>query len=189
MSPDPLDPSRRYFLGQCTGLSLGAMALSTLVGRALAADGAGKPGLPHLPHFAAKAKRVIFLTQSGGPSQIELFDEKPGLTALAGTELPESVRRGQRLHGVEHLLRPPLQSQRLRVGRVRAPVPSSLVRQVCADICSCYASRVVARGRRRRLLVCAQHELHARLNPGEMPVAHRKNRDVSHDATQHGKYR
>lgn len=40
MSPDPLDPSRRYFLGQCTGLSLGAMALSTLIGRALAADGA-----------------------------------------------------------------------------------------------------------------------------------------------------
>jgi len=56
MSPDPLDPSRRYFLGQCTGLSLGAMALSTLVGRALAADSPGKPGLPHLPHFAAKAR-------------------------------------------------------------------------------------------------------------------------------------
>ena len=86
MSPDPLDPSRRYFLGQCTGLSIGAMALSTLVGRALAADGPSKLGLPNLPHFAAKAKRVIFLTQSGGPSQIELFDEKPGLTALAGTD-------------------------------------------------------------------------------------------------------
>jgi len=110
MSPDPLDPSRRYFLGQCTGLSLGAMALSTLVGRALAADSPGKPGLPHLPHFAAKAKRVIFLTQSGGPSQIELFDEKPGLTALAGTELPESVRRGQRLttmtSGQKQLIKP-----------------------------------------------------------------------------------
>ena len=110
MSPDPLDPSRRYFLGQCTGLSLGAMALSTLIGRALAADGAGKLGLPNLPHFAAKAKRVIFLTQSGGPSQIELFDEKPGLMKLAGTELPESVRRGQRLttmtSGQKQLIKP-----------------------------------------------------------------------------------
>ncbi len=97
---DPLDISRRYFLGQCTGVSLGAMALSTLIGRATAATPtpASEPlGLPTLPHFAPKAKRVIFLTQSGGPSQIELFDEKPGLMKLAGTELPESVRRGQRL--------------------------------------------------------------------------------------------
>ncbi|MFM9166747.1 MAG: DUF1501 domain-containing protein, partial [Verrucomicrobiota bacterium] len=53
--------------------------------------------LDHYSHHAAKAKRVIFLTQSGGPSQIELFDHKPGLAELAGTELPESVRRGQRL--------------------------------------------------------------------------------------------
>ena len=110
MSPDPLDPSRRYFLGQCTGLSLGAMALSTLVGRALAAEGAGKPGLANLPHFRPKAKRVIFLTQSGGPSQIELFDEKPGLAKLAGTELPESVRQGQRLttmtSGQKQLIKP-----------------------------------------------------------------------------------
>jgi len=110
MSQDPFDASRRYFLGQCTGLSIGAMALSTLVGRALAADGSAKLGLPNLPHFAAKAKRVIFLTQSGGPSQIELFDEKPGLINLAGTELPESVRRGQRLttmtSGQKQLIKP-----------------------------------------------------------------------------------
>ena len=110
MSTDPFDASRRYFLGQCTGLSIGAMALSTLVGRAHAADGAAKIGLPNLPHFAAKAKRVIFLTQSGGPSQIELFDEKPGLINLAGTELPESVRRGQRLttmtSGQKQLIKP-----------------------------------------------------------------------------------
>jgi hypothetical protein len=61
-------------------------------------DGAARRlGLPHLPHFAPKAKRVIFLTQSGGPSQIELFDHKPGLMQWAGKELPESVRQGQRL--------------------------------------------------------------------------------------------
>jgi hypothetical protein len=65
---------------------LGALAASTLMGET------GK-----LPHFPAKAKRVIFLTQSGGPSQIELFDYKPGLRKLAGLELPDSVRQGQRV--------------------------------------------------------------------------------------------
>jgi hypothetical protein len=96
---DPLHVTRRYFLGQCTGISLGAMALSSLLGRARAATSAAGEaiGLPGLPHFAPKAKRVIFLTQSGGPSQIELFDEKPGLMKWAGIELPDSVRRGQRV--------------------------------------------------------------------------------------------
>jgi hypothetical protein len=65
---------------------MGALAASTLMGET------GK-----LPHFPAKAKRVIFLTQSGGPSQIELFDYKPGLRKLAGLELPDSVRQGQRV--------------------------------------------------------------------------------------------
>ena len=96
---DSLHVSRRYFLGQCTGISLGAMALSSLLGRAFAAPASSEPpiGIPGLPHFAPKAKRVIFLTQSGGPSQLELFDEKPELMKWAGTELPESVRKGQRL--------------------------------------------------------------------------------------------
>lgn len=80
--------TRRAFLGQ-TGLNLGAIALSGLLNRE--ASGA------EFPSFAPKAKRVIFLTQSGGPSQLELFDHKPGLRKLAGTELPESVRQGQRL--------------------------------------------------------------------------------------------
>src|SRR5712672_1465753 len=94
-----LHTTRRYFLGQCTGISLGSMALSTMLGRSLgAAPAAAEPlGLPGLPHLAPKAKRVIFLTQSGGPSQIELFDEQPGLMKWAGVELPDSVRQGQRL--------------------------------------------------------------------------------------------
>ncbi|MDP3073671.1 MAG: DUF1501 domain-containing protein [Opitutaceae bacterium] len=94
-----LDITRRYFLGQCTGVSLGAMALSSLLGRAAGATTAGGEaiGLPGVPHVAPKAKRVIFLTQSGGPSQIELFDEKPGLMKWAGVELPDSVRQGQRV--------------------------------------------------------------------------------------------
>lgn len=65
---------------------MGALAASALLGQ--------QKGLPH---FAPKAKRVIFLTQSGGPSQLELFDYKPGLVKLAGTELPDSIRQGQRV--------------------------------------------------------------------------------------------
>jgi len=70
-------------------VSLGGMALASLLARE--AGGAG------VSRLAPKARRVIFLTQSGGPSQLELFDHKPGLRKWAGTELPESVRQGQRL--------------------------------------------------------------------------------------------
>lgn len=96
-----LESTRRYFLGQCTGLSVGAIALSQMAGRASANDSEsthnGIGGLTNLPHAAPKAKRVIFLTQSGGPSQLELFDQKPDLIKWAGVELPDSVRRGQRV--------------------------------------------------------------------------------------------
>jgi hypothetical protein len=85
---NPLDITRRYFLGKCTGVSLGSMALANLVDTATASTPS---------HYQPKAKRVIFLTQSGGPSQIELYDHKPGLIKWAGTELPDSVRMGQRL--------------------------------------------------------------------------------------------
>lgn len=96
-----LDLTRRYFLGRCTGLSLGAMALSQLdqAGRAdeATSDRSSIGGMTSLPHFAPTAKRMIFLTQSGGPSQLELFDEKPELMKWAGIELPDSVRQGQRV--------------------------------------------------------------------------------------------
>src|SRR5436190_12588078 len=85
--------SRRDLLGHmATGL--GATALGTL----LAADSraAEQPAL----HFPPKAKRVIFLFQSGAPSQIDLFDHKPELADLRGTELPDSIRQGQRLTGM-----------------------------------------------------------------------------------------
>ena len=62
-----------------------------------ATTGAANGGLPGLPHFASKAKRVIWLFQSGGPSQLETYDPKPGLAKLRGQDLPESVRKGQRL--------------------------------------------------------------------------------------------
>ena len=96
-----LDSTRRYFLGQCTGLSVGAIAISQMAERASANDSEstrnGIGGLTNQPHAAPKAKRVIFLTQSGGPSQLELFDQKPDLIKWAGVELPDSVRRGQRV--------------------------------------------------------------------------------------------
>ncbi|MGY8767127.1 MAG: DUF1501 domain-containing protein [Pirellulales bacterium] len=100
-SESMLDITRRHFLRQSSGVSLGAMALGLLESGTASAqqpDPHKQPiGRPALPHFAAKAKQVIFLTQSGGPSQIELFDEKPSLEKWAGKELPDEVRQGQRL--------------------------------------------------------------------------------------------
>ncbi len=95
--------TRRYFFGKASmGLGIGALA-HLLGGDSQAADAAPAlptGGLPGLPHFAPKAKRVIYLFQSGGPSQMELFDYKPKLHDLAKTELPDSVRQGQRLTGM-----------------------------------------------------------------------------------------
>ena len=71
------------------------MALQCIGDEAI--DGGFQPGLAGLQRRVARAKRVIFLTQSGGPSQLELFDEKPELMRWQGRELPESVRQGQRL--------------------------------------------------------------------------------------------
>jgi len=85
--------TRRHFLNQ-TGLNLGAIALGGLLNRD-SADAA--PSGLDFSGFAPKAKRIIFLTQSGGPSQLELFDYKPDLSKWAGTELPESIRQGQRV--------------------------------------------------------------------------------------------
>ena len=57
-------------------------------------------GLPDLPHFSPKVKRVIYLLQSGAPSQLELFDYKPKLKEMFGQELPASVRGDQRVTGM-----------------------------------------------------------------------------------------
>ncbi len=93
--------TRRQFFGR-TSTGIGTMALASLLCPELFAvrseDGNG--GLPGLPHFSPKAKRVIYLCQSGAPSQMDLFDYKPNLSALSGQELPDSVRRGQRLTGM-----------------------------------------------------------------------------------------
>ena len=73
---------------------------ATGVGVAALANLLDAEGLPGMPHFAPKAKRVIYLFQSGGPSQMDLFDYKPRLNDFAGKELPESIRNGQRLTGM-----------------------------------------------------------------------------------------
>lgn len=80
--------NRRQFLAR-TSAGLGMAALGDL----LHADG----GLTGIPHFAPKAKRVIYLFQFGGPSQIDLFDPKPELKKMQGVDLPASIRMGQRL--------------------------------------------------------------------------------------------
>jgi uncharacterized protein YdcH (DUF465 family) len=97
---DPIEQAkllltRRHFFGR-TSVGLGAAALTTLL--AGKAEAAG--GLPSLPHFPPTAKRVIYLFQHGAPSQLDLFDYKPGLQERRGTELPDSIRMGQRLTGM-----------------------------------------------------------------------------------------
>lgn len=84
--------SRRSLLSRM-GLGLGGLALADLV---RAEDLSSSPAAASL-HHAAKAKRVIFLFQAGAPSQLDLFDHKPLLIEKNGTELPDEVRRGQRL--------------------------------------------------------------------------------------------
>ncbi len=99
-----LQMTRRQLFGRAAR-GIGVAALASLLGPEglLAAEDGIDPktgGLVGLPHFAPKAKRVIFLHQSGAPSQIELFDYKPRLRELHGTELPDSVRQGQRITGM-----------------------------------------------------------------------------------------
>jgi len=89
--------NRRHFLGRSCSLLGGAALASLMPGRAGAA-GAMPP--PDLPHFAPKAKRVIYLFMAGGPSHIDLFDYKPKMRDLHGTELPDSVRGDQRITGM-----------------------------------------------------------------------------------------
>ena len=97
--------TRRHFFS-LSRLGLGTAALACLMNDELLApaEGAATPpkgmshgGLSGLPHFPPTAKRVIYLFQSGAPSQMDLFDYKPKLAELRGTELPASVRQGQRL--------------------------------------------------------------------------------------------
>ena len=96
-----MDTTRRHFFSR-TSTGIGIAALSSLLSQDgfAAAETTPTGGLPGFPNFPPKAKRVIYLHQSGGPSQMDLFDYKPTLDKLAGTELPGSIRMGQRITGM-----------------------------------------------------------------------------------------
>src|SRR3984893_5664254 len=96
-----MDITRRHFFSR-TSTGIGIAALGSLLSQDGfgSAETSGTGGLPGLPHFAPKAKRVVFLHQSGGPSQMDLLDYKPSLEKYAGIELPGSVRMGQRITGM-----------------------------------------------------------------------------------------
>src|SRR5882724_1300585 len=95
--------TRRHFFGRLTA-GIGTIGLASLLNPKLFAAGAPQVGTSHgvLPglHFAPKAKRIIYLFQSGGPSHLDLFDHKPELAKRFAENLPDSVRKGQRLTGM-----------------------------------------------------------------------------------------
>ena len=97
---DPRHVTRRWFLEQC-GVGLGAMALGQLLGTDARAADAGNPAslnpmAPRAPHYAPKAKRVLFLFMAGAPSHLEMFDNKPQLAKFDGTLPPPELIKGYR---------------------------------------------------------------------------------------------
>src|SRR5262245_44222970 len=88
--------TRRHFFRDC-GVGVGAMALGSLLARdGVAAPERRDPLAPRKPHFAPKAKAVIYLFMAGGPSHLDLFDPKPKLKELHGQKVPESFTDGKR---------------------------------------------------------------------------------------------
>jgi Protein of unknown function (DUF1501) len=98
MADDSVHEDRRHFLRE-SGL-LAVAALAELLQKDLFAQSGSSGGVPGLPHFPPKAKRVIYLFQGGGPSHLDLFDHKPQLAKWHGTDLPDSIRGMQRLTGM-----------------------------------------------------------------------------------------
>jgi Protein of unknown function (DUF1501) len=97
MKPSPeTDLCRRAFLGRA-GSGLGVLAVNSLLHRGLLAADLTSRGVVNPLHHAAKAKRVIFLYQAGGPSHLETFDYKPKLAAMDGQAMPESFTKGQQI--------------------------------------------------------------------------------------------
>ena len=96
-----INNNRRHFLKKA-GLGIGGLALASMMDpfTMFSKSSSINPTGLDLPHFAPKAKRVIYLFQSGGPSQLDLFDYKPKLNEMRGQDLPDSIRMGQRLTGM-----------------------------------------------------------------------------------------
>ena len=96
----PPSPARRWFFQEC-GVGLGAIALQSLLGgngsnSAVAAPAFADPMAPKQPHFAPKAKRVIYLFMAGAPSHLEMFDNKPKLAEMDGKLPPPELLKGYR---------------------------------------------------------------------------------------------
>ncbi len=94
-----LEQTRRHFFARC-GVGLGSIALSSLMGGGADAkpveEGSRNPLAARKPHYAAKAKSVIFLFMAGGPSQLELFEDKPKLKEMDGQIVPPSYTENKR---------------------------------------------------------------------------------------------
>jgi len=92
---------------------VGGLALASLSGASVQASSSVHPAFPGFPHFVPRAKRLLYLHMNGAPSQLDLFDYKPGLKAYFDKDLPDSVRNGQRITGMTS-------------GQARLPVAPSL---------------------------------------------------------------
>ena len=87
--------TRRHFFQQA-GFGIGSMALGSLLNDSLFAQAAVNPMAVKAPHFAPKARQIIFLFMAGAPSQLDLFDYKPALNKYNGQPVPEEVIKGER---------------------------------------------------------------------------------------------
>ncbi len=129
-----LQQTRRQFFASA-GISAGAIALPWLfAGRANAKE-TGKiarvhPALPGLPHFAPKAKRLIYLHMNGGPSQLDLWDYKPKLGEQFDKDLPDSIRKGQRI-------------TTMTSGQARLPVAPSMFKFTQQGKCGTWVSELL----------------------------------------------
>jgi uncharacterized protein (DUF1501 family) len=128
-----LSLTRRQFFGS-SGLRLGGLALALLAGRrppaAAVQPARVHPPLPGLPHFAPRAKALIYLHMNGGPSQLDTFDYKPRLGEFFDKDLPDSVRRGQRI-------------TTMTSGQARLPVAPSMFRFARHGRCGLWVSELL----------------------------------------------
>ena len=126
-----LQQSRRQFFGN-VGLRAGNVAIASMLGSELMANagGAVHPTLPDLPHYAAKAKRLIYLHMNGGPSQLDMWDYKPNLKAQFDKDLPDSIRNGQRI-------------TTMTSGQARLPVAPSMFKFQQYGQCGRWASELI----------------------------------------------
>jgi len=135
-----LNLNRRRFLSRLS-MGLGSVALGSLLIPDLFSGPDEETIMSGLPHFAPKAKKVIYLFQNGAPSQLDLFDYKPLLQKMHGEDLPESVRKGQRLTGMTaSMARLPLVGTKFgfgEYGQARATISEVLpyTAAIADDIC------------------------------------------------------